>query len=56
MECAEEVVYQVVTPGEPEENGRCCLNGVDVDSLSAAVVQGGLEAGGRVLAGGSPID
>ena len=24
----EEVVYQDVTPGEPEQNGRCCLNGV----------------------------
>lgn len=30
MSCVEEVVYQAVTPGEPEQNGRCCLNGVGV--------------------------
>ena len=38
MSCAEEVVYQVVTPGEPEQNGRCCLNGVGRDMESVMVV------------------
>ena len=37
MSCAEEVVYQAVTPGEPEQNGRCCLNGVSVDTVSVVV-------------------
>lgn len=34
MSCTEEVVYQTVAPGEPEENGRCCLKGVGVDIMS----------------------
>ena len=45
----DEVVYQVVTPGEPEENGRCCLNGVGVD-VGSVVIAGA--AVFRVLVGG----
>lgn len=43
MSCAEEVVYQVVKPGEPEQNCRCCLNGVNVNVASV------VGAGGAVL-------
>lgn len=25
--CNEELEYQVVTPGDPEEKARCCLTG-----------------------------
>jgi len=50
MSCAEEVVYQVVTPGEPEQNGRCCLNGVGRDRGSVMTV-----GPAAVLADGSAI-
>ena len=49
MSCAEEVVYQAVAPGEPEQNGRCCLNGVGVGIVSVVI------AGVAVLTGGSPM-
>ena len=45
----EEAVYQLVTPGEPEQNGLCCLNGVDVDVVLVAV-------GGLVIGSGSTLD
>ena len=50
MSCVEEVVYQVVTPGEPEQNGRCCLNGIS--SEMAPIVA----AGTAVSVDGSAID
>ena len=30
MSLGDELVYQVVIPGDPDENGRSCLNGVGV--------------------------
>ena len=39
------MVYQAVTPGEPEQNGRCCLNGVGPEvsrvGVTVEVVVGG---------------
>ena len=55
MSCAEEVVYQAVSPGEPEQNGRCCLNGVGVDVASVVVTRVEFEAVVRVPVGGSTI-
>lgn len=40
MSWAVEVVYHVVMPGDPDENGRCCLNGVrlgEVDVEGAGI-------------------
>ena len=50
MSCAEEVVYQAVTPGEPEQNGRCCLNGVSVDIASVVVAAAALGGSSRDFA------
>ena len=50
MSWVEEVVYQAVTPGEPEENGRSCLNGVNAEVVPVAIM------GAAVLLGGSMID
>ena len=48
-------MYHVVTPGEPDENARCCLNGVRLDGTEAADVESGaaveVEGRGVVVAG-----
>ena len=51
MSCADDVVYHEVTPGEPEQNGRCCLNGV-VAGAGFVVLSG---VARRVSVGGSTI-
>ena len=56
MPSTEDVVYQVVTPGDPEENGRCCLNGVDNDALFAAGERSALFEARGVSTGGSMIE
>jgi len=51
MSSVEEVVYQMVTPGEPEQKGRCCLNGVNGDELVLVMGKVALEVEARELAG-----
>jgi hypothetical protein len=54
MSQAVEVVYHVVTPGDPDENARCCLNGVRLDVEDEAVGGGGgtgADEGGMTVAG-----
>ena len=55
MSCADEVVYQAVAPGEPEQNGRCCLNGVGVDVAPVVVTGVEFEAVVRVPVDGCTI-
>ena len=43
MSFGEALVYHVVTPGDPEENGCSCLNGVGVDD-SVGFVMSGIDA------------
>lgn len=42
MSWVEEVVYQVVTPGDPDENARCCLNGVRFEGGEVGRPEAGL--------------
>ena len=48
----DEVVYQEVNPGEPEQKGRCCLNGVGVGAVSTAVVEMVLSPGDSLIDSG----
>ena len=39
MSSVDKVVYQVVTPGEPEQKARCCLNGVGGGVVLVVIVE-----------------
>ena len=48
----EALVYHVVIPGDPDENGRCCLNGVCVGVPAGFAT---IEMGVTVLGSSSTI-
>lgn len=50
---AVEVVYQVVMPGDPDENARCCLNGVRLDAAEVECRGAGTEAEAAAGVGGT---
>ena len=45
MSKAVEVVYQVVMPGDPDENARCCLYGVRLDGVEVGGTGADVEDG-----------
>ena len=50
-----EVVYHVVTPGDPDENGCCCLNGVRFGGVKDREDEAEVEVDGTGADVGEPV-